>query len=178
MGQIFFKIKFKDKNVIDYAMFREINEIIGKIRFEGYGKIFSPRYEYYDNECLTNDLGNKMYLSLHILHGDGKELRNIIRKEIKNLGYNYSYELEMPNFIKIFYNTSQLDDSANFENEFKTKIKECDGIIKEYSNFKNNHDSVITFRLECQMHNFEDNLNEILIFLKKNIDENYFIEYF
>lgn len=177
MNQIFFMVKFEDKDKIDYDMFREINEIIGKIRFEGYGKILAPRYEYYDvNEDIVNDLGNKMYFVLYILHGDEHKLRSIIRNEIEKLGYNYSYNLEMPNFIEIFYNSSQLDNPIKFEKEFKTKIKECDGIIKEGSDLKNNYDSAITFGLDCQIHDFNDKINKILNFLKRNVGE-YFIEY-
>lgn len=177
MNQTFFKIKFEDNVEIDEGMFRKINEIIAKIRFEGFGKILAPRYEYYANGGIVNDLGNKMYLALYILHGDGHELRTIIRNEIKNLGYNYSCEIAMPEFIEIFYNNSLLDDSSKFEKEFKRKINECDGIIVEGSDFKNNYDFAVKFKLQCQMQDFDEKLNEILNFLN-NIDKNYFIEYF
>lgn len=177
MCQTFFKIEFEDKNEIDYGMFREINEIVAKIRFEGYGKILSPRYDYYDNSNIVNNLGNKIYLCLYVLHGDEQDLRKIIRNQIKNLGYNYSYEIKMPNFIEIFYNTSQLDNPTKFENELKTKIKENNGIINRCSEFKNNYESSITFKLECQMHDFDKKLNGIIEFLKMNLDGKYFIEY-
>lgn len=178
MGQIFFKLKFEDENVINREMFREINEIVGKIRFEGYGRILAPRFEYYNNGDIVNDLGNKMYLTLYLLHGDEQGLRNIIGNEIKNHGYNCSFDLAMPNFIEIVYDTSSLDNPINFENELKVKIKECGGIINEYSNLKDDYDFAVTFRLQCQMNDFDDKLNVILNFLKKNIDDEYFIEYF
>lgn len=181
VNQIFFKVKFEDKDEIDYNMFREINEIIAKIRFEGYGKILAPRYEYYDSDkYIVNELGNKMYITLYLLHDDkdGHKLRNHLITEINGLGYNYSYELEMPNFIEIFYNSSFLDNPIKFESEFKTKIKECDGIIKEYGGVKANYDSTIKFRLECPMYNFDEKINEILNFLKNNSIDEFFIEYF
>lgn len=178
MKQTFFKMKFEDKTEIDYGMFREINEIVGKIRFEGYGKILAPRYEYYTNGSVVNDLENEMYLSLHILHGDEEELLNTLKKEINNLGYNFSYNPEMPNSIEIFYNVSQLNNQRVFEKEFKSKIKECDGIINDYSELREDYDSSITFSLQCEMNKFEDKINEILKFLNNNIGNEYFIEYF
>lgn len=176
MNKTFFRMRFVDKDEIDHAMFREINEIIAKIRFEGYGKILAPRYEYF-NGGIVNDLGNKMYVALHILHGDEHELRSIIRNEIESLGYNYSCKRAMPNFIEIFYNSS-LVDSKIFENEFKAKIKECGGIIDNYSGLKCNYDSAVAFRVDCQINNFDDNIDVILNFLKKSIGDEYLIEYF
>lgn len=181
MDQIFFKVKFGDNFQIDYEMFKEINEVIAKIRFEGFGKILAPRVDYYNSETyFVNELGNEMYLILQILNDDeeGNKLRNQINYEIKNLGYNYTYKISLPLFIEIFYNDFLLENPIKFENEFKTKIKDCGGFIKELNNVNENYNSSIKFRLECQMQNFEVRLNEILNFLIKNAGNDYFVEYY
>ena len=181
MNQIFFKVKFEDKFQIDYEMFREINEVIAKIRFEGFGKILAPRHYYCNsNVYFVNELGNEMYWALQILNDDkeGNTLRNKINNEIKNIGYNYSYEISLPHFIEIFYNTYLLDNPIQFENEFKTVIKECGGFIKELNNVSKNYNSSIKFGFECQMQNFEVKLNEILNFLKKSVGNDYFVVYY
>lgn len=181
MNQIFFKVKFEDKLQIDYVRFKEINEVIAKIRFEGYGKILAPMVDYHNSkEYFVNELGNEMYISLQILNDDddGNKLRNQISSEIKNLGYKYSHEISLPSFIEIFYNTFLLENPIKFENEFKTKIKECGGFIKELNNFNENYNSSVLFGLECQMQDFEEKLNEILKFLIQNVGDDYFVEYY
>lgn len=177
MNQIFLKLKFEDISEIDYSMFREINEIIAKIRFEGYGKILAPRYEYYQHDNIVNRLGNNLYLVLNILNDNEDQLRILIRNELKSHGYDYSYELEMPNIIEIFYNALQLDNPIKFEEKLMATIKELDGSICETPEFNNSYDSAVTFRLNCQMDNFDEKLNGILNFLKRNVVDDYFIEY-
>lgn len=177
MNQTFFAIKFEDEVIIDYDMFRQINEIIAKIRYEGYGRILAPRYEYYGDDGIVNDLGNKMYLTLYIMHGDGVKLKTMLNKELDSLGYVCSWNLQMPDFIEIFYNASRFDNPIKFENEFKTKIMQCGGVISQRSDLKSNYDCAVTFQLQCQMDNFDEKIDDILDFLEKNVGKDYFIEY-
>lgn len=180
MKKIFYKIKFDNITEIDYETFQKISDVITKKRDVGHGKICAPREEYYDvNSDIANDIGTKMFIILYFSKdNEYLKLKENIRKELEEIDLTPKFELRMPEFIEIFYKIKNYEESKKFEEELISKIKDCGCEIRKYHNTKYGYDKSVNFRVLWQMNYFEERVNIILDFIKENLGDDYYIEYY